>query len=793
MFLNLLKNNTEALELLDWFQIVSDISSLSHFEITKKNLLIPPQFYGTPEIQNKLDQLQFILDNYDDFSLVFNSHIRLIPADEDRDDHQAEHGFRAISFLFKERFFDTEELNFFALLFSGFKETRKSFFRIPFTDQYNISQNSLDAIRNDFLFPLRNFVDQSGKISYERHPVLKNLNFKLLQLEHELRNLIVKTAQSETYKSRLQIDNFDIIHDRYVLSIRSDSYQANLGTIISRSQSGMTLFVEPFELRDKSNQRLHLLSEIESTILHLTIDLSKVIHRYAFDLQSMASAVLFFDLIFTKATYSLRKHFVKPLLATDFHFEVQGFFHPLVDRPISNSLELKYSHNGLILSGPNTGGKTVALKSLCLCMLFLHMGLFVPASKATLYPTEGLYYFSHDHQNISKGLSSFSAEAKYYLSLLEELSSNNLIFIDEIFNSTSSEEASALAMALFNEIHTISSSKLIISTHHQMLKTFMHSRQDYISAHVGFDLLLGKPTFKILYGEPGNSLALTIFSSLADQFITQTNIAYVAQEYLDKKSLSYETLLLELSQKKIELDKLISVQKSLEIDLKNQRASMEGVLFLEKEKELVEFNKKLKTIFNEAETLLSSIRDKKITSKNTFFNQVAGISRVVPLAKTDLISKNPYSHLSTIPFVEILPTMTVFSLDFKKNVKVLLVNQRKQEVQIQHGALSSWVDPKTLCYTSAKAVPRVQFLMEKTSRQDIEIDCRGMRLLEFQNACELSINELIAGEIPFLTVVHGHGEGVLKNWLRKHLKENHRDLRWENIEGNDGCTKIFLS
>jgi DNA mismatch repair protein MutS2 len=83
--------------------------------------------------------------------------------------------------------------------------------------------------------------------------------------------------------------------------------------------------------------------------------------------------------------------------------------------------------------------------------------------------------------------------------------------------------------------------------------------------------------------------------------------------------------------------------------------------------------------------------------------------------------------------------------------------------------------------------------MEKTSRQDIEIDCRGMRLLEFQNACELSINELIAGEIPFLTVVHGHGEGVLKNWLRKHLKENHRDLRWENIEGNDGCTKIFLS
>ena len=121
------------------------------------------------------------------------------------------------------------------------------------------------------------------------------------------------------------------------------------------------------------------------------------------------------------------------------------------------------------------------------------------------------------------------------------------------------------------------------------------------------------------------------------------------------------------------------------------------------------------------------------------------------------------------------------------------VNLRKKEVQIQHGALSSWVEPETLCYASGQPAPKVLVTIEKTSRQDIEIDCRGMRLAEFQNVCELSINELIAGDIPFLTVIHGHGDGILKNWLRKHLKEIHRDLRWENIEGNDGCTKIYLS
>lgn len=785
MFLNLLKNNSEALELLDWFQIVSDISSLSHFDITKKNLLIPPEYNAPTIIQNKLDQLQFAISNYDELAFAFNSHLRLIPADEEK--------FDSIPFLFKERFFDTNELHFFALLFSGFKDTRKVFFNIPYAEHFKISDKSLDIIRRDFLFPLRDFVDPSGRISYERHPVLKNLYSKLIQLEQDLRTLILRTSQSETYKTRLQLENFDIIHDRYVLAIRSDSYQASLGSIVSRSQSGMTLFVEPFELREKSNQRLHLLSEIESTILYLTINLSKVIHQHADDFKNIASAVLFFDLLYTKATYSLKYNFTKPIITNDFHIELRGFFHPLVERPISNNFELDFTQNGLIISGPNTGGKTVALKSLCLCMLFLHMGLYVPAAHASLYPVDGLYYFSHDHQNISKGLSSFSAEAKYYLSLLGELSTTNLIFIDEIFNSTSSEEASALAMALINEIHATTNSKLIISTHHQMLKTFMHSRQDYLSAHVGFDIELGLPTFKILYGEPGNSLALTIFNNLAGLFKTKTNISDVAQDYLDKKSLSYETLLLELSQKKIELDKLITQQKILETELKNQRASMEGVLFLEKEKTLSEFNKKLKVVFNDAENLILSIKEKKITNKNTLFNQMAGITRDVPPAKAIRPYYNPYAHLSPIALSEIKPDMTVFSLDFKKNVKVLLVNTRKNEVQIQQGALSSWVEPETLCYPSGVAIPKVHVTIEKTTRQDIEIDCRGMRLAEFQNACELSINELLTGEIPFLTVIHGHGDGILKNWLRKHLKENHRDLRWENIEGNDGCTKIFLS
>ncbi len=362
MYLNLLKNNNEALELLDWFKIVKDISSLSHFDITKKSLLKSPESHHPSLIQNKLDQLNFYIEKHEDLTFSFNSIVRLVPDDEIK--------FSQIKDIFKSRFFEAEELHYFALIFSAFKDTRLLFLSIPHTSHFEVNHQSLEQIRKDFLSPLREFVDHSGKISYERHPILKQLNTKLLQIEHELRNSIHKISLSEPYSSRLQIDNFDIIHDRYVLAIRSDSYQSNLGSIVARSQSGMTLFVEPFELREKSSTRLHLLSEIESTILSLTINLSKILHPFAHIIQNMSEALVEFDLLNTKATYSLKNNLCRPVISKEFHLELRGFFHPLIPRSITNNIDLSFSKHGLILSGPNTGGKTVALKSMCLSVLF---------------------------------------------------------------------------------------------------------------------------------------------------------------------------------------------------------------------------------------------------------------------------------------------------------------------------------------------------------------------------------------------------------------------------------------
>jgi DNA mismatch repair protein MutS2 len=787
MGLNLLNNNIDALELLDWSQLTSDISSLSHFELTKQKLTTPPQARSISVIQKDLDLLETYIANYDDFSLSFNSKVRLLP--------DAANHFALIQDISKGKFFEAKELHFLSQVAECYNECHAIFKTLTFEQDFLIDLSQLGKIRRNFVNPLRDFVDYSGNVSYERHPLLKKLYAEVLSLESDLRITIQKASKSDLYSSKLQLDSYDIINDRYVLAVRSDSYNADLGPIVSRSQSGMTLFVEPYEIREKGNKRIFLLSEIESTILKLTIELSKVVHLYFDEFSLMSQWCIALDWLNTKATYTQKLGLTKPALNDKFYFEFNNIYHPLLKNPVKNNLLLDSSHKGLIISGPNTGGKTVALKSLTLSLLMVHLGLFVPAISADLHPVEEVFYFSHDHQNLSEGLSSFASESKYYLELLKSLGPKNLIIIDEIFNSTSSEEASALAIAFLDEVHKRSHSKVVLSTHHQVLKTFMHSRGDYVSAHVGYDFDLNRPTYKLILGEPGSSLAFKIFENLSEKFGIKTDISENAKELLDKKQVTYETLLQELSQKKIDLDKLLNQNKILNIELRNQKASMEGTLYLEREKIIGEYTKKIKTLFTQAENLVAEVRSGKVANKKGLNTEIAGIHSALLKETPERKKSDPvdvYSHFKPICFEEIQVNNTVFSVTIKKNVKVVQVNPRKKEVQIQHGALSVWVNTETLRYPSgAKPAPKVSIHVEKTIRTDIEVDCRGMRLEEFQKVCEQSIEGVIIGEIPFVTIIHGHGDGVLKNWLRSYLKKEHRDLRWENIEGNDGCTKIY--
>lgn len=712
--------------------------------------------------------------------------------------------FSNIESLSKGRILSFAELNFCCTLFESYNHIQKPLMGWNKFENFEIDKSKLQQIDRKLIKKLRNFIEPSGNTFFERHPLLSKLYNDVSKLEKELRTTISYSAKQPLYSNILQYSEHDVVNDRFVLAVRSDSYFSDLGPIIAKSTSGMTLFVEPAHMRDKSNKRIQLLAQIEEVLNKLTIEFSNLFREFYNELIMVKECLLEVDIIFTKVKYSERFQFCRPTISNKYEIKLRNLYHPLLEDPIKNSVEISSSKDGFILSGPNTGGKTVTLKALTIAHLFLHMGLFIPATDAIMYPVEGIYYFSNDQQDLSEGLSSFASEARNYLHLLKNIERESLIVVDEIFNSTSSEEASALAISFLDEIHYKSNAKVVISTHHQLFKTFIHSNEKYVSAHVGYDLQENKPTYKVYTGEPGSSMAFTIFDSLSQKYQIPTGIPEKAKKILDKKHVSYEKLLQDLSNRKSELDKVLSDNTNLNKQLKNQKRSMEGLLLLEKEKIIKQYEKKINNILKDAEHIRRQAKNESVANRR-FTIDLHEVKSQLNLSKDELVQREliDHSHLQKIKIEQVQVGDKVFSTLLNKEVPVLAINMRKKEVQVQNKNVSLWCPIKSLMIakkslfsklrekSTSQIAPKVHISIERTVSGKVELDCRGMRLDEFQRETEVGINELLCGDIPFLTIIHGHGNGVLKKWLRGYLR-GFKELSFGPLDGNDGCTKIDL-
>lgn len=689
---------------------------------------------------------------------------------------------------------DLSQLNIICKLLENYPSLERAFEHFNIEHHYP-DQSVKSKIRNKFINKFRLLVSKDGEETLENHPQLSPLYKELRELEQVLRRSINQSAKSSAFTKSLQHSEYDIINDRYVLAVRSDSYNSKLGVIVAKSSTGMTLFIEPYELREKSNLRIQIMAQIDAIINEICRNFCNTILEFE---RAPLNAIHFFykiDLIRTKSNFAENLSLTRPQLNNEKDIYIKDFFHPLIESCVLNSVKIKSTSKGLIISGPNTGGKTVSLKSISLCFLMTSMGLYVPAHECNIYLPEGIYYFSHDQQDLSSGLSSFASEAKNYLELLEEITPNALIVVDEIFNSTSSEEASALAISFLEQIHGRSNAKVIISTHHQFFKTYIHSSKDYISAHVGFDIETSKPTYKLHFGSPGSSMAFKIFDILAAKFGLNNFISTRAEHILDKKQLSYEQLLQELSQKKAELDKKLIENRQLNINLKNQKKSMDGLVLLEKERITSDYKKKLDRIIKEAESLLVETKKGKIDSKKQFNKKVITLTGSIPDPKKQKFKDhlNQTQSSRTLSIEDIKENDFVFSPTFNRNLKVLSINKRKKEIQVLNGKVTLWMSIKNLSPSNNKSTPKqsVQVNFTKSVSGKLEIDGRGMRLDEFQRLTDDSIHELINGDIPFLNIIHGHGEGILKKWLRGHLK-GFKEIDWQSEDGNDGATRLTL-
>ncbi len=763
--------------LIEWTSVVNCIAQYAVFERTKEQL--QHHFLSIIEADRSFVITDFYLQNFQSISPeIYRCFKWISPKGELWD---------RVQLIKKNAILNTTELNYIANSIDGFLQLQQTVPTTLFFENSSIDKNFCQV----FLKKVRLLVEPNGNIHFEKHPLLRAIQEKINQISTDLRNRISQIAKSESFSKNLAFDQFDIINDRFVLAIRSDSYNSQLGQIISKSASGLTLFVEPLEIKALSTLRLELLIERDEVLNRILIELSSDCFQSYNTIEQIFRYIADIDLYLAKASFAFNYHCTRPVFNSEKNIEILNFFHPLIKDPIKNDLSLTKDHKGIIISGPNTGGKTVSLKSVCLVFLLSRMGVFVPASKAELPFPEDVFYFSHDQQSLNEGLSSFSSETIQYLNLINEIKDGAFVFIDEIFNSTSSEEASALAIGLFDELTQRADCKIFVSSHHQMLKTLMHQRLDFLSASVGFDFNKNVPTYKLAYGSPGASLALSIFKNLSQKMGHDFSIYDHAAKVLDNKQLEYEALLESVSKKTHELDKLIRQNKSLKQDLDNQKNASEGLLFLERQKVLDNYKDELKKKVKELELFIEEI-------KQTPEPSVKKIERRVEAHKLELIPTPSAPFVvgdedDTSPIRDITIGDHYYCSLTKSDVLVLNLNAKKRQAQIKKGALSMWVPISALASASSNKTRNQQVTVniDRSPSQSVSYDCRGFRLEEFQTMVYKALEEVLCGDIPFVTIIHGHGDGILKSWIRGHLK-NQDDFNWDTTDGNDGETIIKL-
>lgn len=771
---------------VEWDVLTGIIAQFAYFDANKKALTTELFINRWDDLAAEFIRTQTYLQEFkDDYRQLMSQLLAKLPQDDALDRH--------IGHLAKEGTLSFAELNKVALLAESASFIKQDMPKFRIAEFQRISELDFNPFQRKFLREFRHLVDSSGEVHFERHPELADLNRRLRELEESIRRKVQDWINNASNQKVLQYNSYDVHYDRFVVPVRSDSYRSELGLIVSRSESGSTLFVEPFEVREACNRRLELIAKIDEIINQLAMKFSRQLGEFSAFNKDILYLIRRIDFYLAKTDFATRYNLQSPSIRHKAGFKFTQLFHPLIKNPVKNNADCFDQHHGIVISGPNTGGKTVFLKSITLAYLLFYHGFFVPAAEAEMYPYEGLFYFGNDLQDLQVGLSSFSGEVKNYIELMENILPSNLILIDEIFNSTSSDEASALSLAYFDELHKKATCHIVVSTHHQMFKTLIHQDRNYISAHVGFDTTLMKPTYKIQWGTPGASMAIDIFKILSRGHNEVKDVPAKALSHLSAKNVSYETLLQKVSQKQIELDKILNSTRQLEVELKNQKGAMEGVLQLRMNEELSKARQEVDKILAEARNLVEEARRNEIQKVRRIDEKAHQFKSQIGKLRGEVEETIEEVPVGDLEITDIKNGDVVFSHVLKKEFTVQGIDLRRKEVTIAKGPIKLTVPLATLGRSKRAPVrPKVSVSFIKNNNAQVELDVRGMRLSEFQSLVEKSLGDLLAGDIPFLSVIHGHGDGVLKNWLRDYVKKS-RDFAAAPAEtGNDGETKIIL-
>ena len=370
---------------------------------------------------------------------------------------------------------------------------------------------------------LRHALDASGAVTDDASPTLKRLRREIRERRRHLATELERAFQGND-ADRLFADHYVTLrHGRYVLPVRTESRSRVRGIVHDRSQSGQTLFIEPEHVVDANNDLVQATREEEHETARILAELTAAIHARLDDLDTLVSTIGELDWVFARAQAAERMGATAPTVDTGRTVELRGARHPLLlaqswkdpsRTVVPMDLELGPERPLLVITGPNAGGKTIALKTLAVHALMAQVGCHVPADEGSRLPVfDDVFAIIGDDQSVAENLSTFSAFVKQAREILDRVDQRSLVLLDELGAGTDPDEGAALAQAILEELAE-RGALVIATTHLEPLKAFASTYPRARNASVEFDTATLAPTFRLRYGQPGQSYALTIAARL---------------------------------------------------------------------------------------------------------------------------------------------------------------------------------------------------------------------------------------------------------------------------------------
>lgn len=647
------------------------------------------------------------------------------------------------------------------------------------------------------------------EISDNASSTLRDIRRRISQKNQSIRSKLNSIISSTTYQKYLQDAIISLRGDRFVVPVKAEYRSQVAGIVHDQSSSGATLFIEPMTIVEMNNELRQLKLGEQEEIERILSELSAMVGEVSEHLISNQEILGRLDFAFSKGKLSIQMRGIEPTLNEDKYLNIKNGRHPLLDKKkvVANTIYLGRDFHTLVITGPNTGGKTVTIKTVGLFALMTQSGLHIPADYgSSMCVYDNVFADIGDEQSIEQSLSTFSSHMTNIVSILQSVTADSLVIFDELGAGTDPVEGAALAIAVLEDINSVGA-KCIATTHYSELKNYALTKSGVENAAVEFDIETLSPTYKLLIGVPGKSNAFEISRKLglsdyvisrAKEYINTDNIALEdVLQNVEKNRIKAvedreeaERLKEEIERLKVEydekLEKLISQR-----DKMVEKAKSEAFSIIRQAKEEVDII--IKELRNLEQERASKEKNRKIEELRKELTSSMG--SLQPTVKSMIVPKVSNKEIKDLKQGEEVKVITL-----NQNGSVVSVDKKRKEAVVQIGIMKMTLPFKSLQKTRKDVSTNVtkstrNIIRSKSGNIKNEVDLRGLNLEEAIMEVEKYLDDAYVAGLESVTVIHGIGTGVLKAGLQDVLRRN-RHVKSQRGgqygEGGAGVTIVKL-